>query len=168
MFLDNTACNLASLNLLKFYDDQSHSFDADAYEHAVDLWTIVLEISVLMAAFPSKEIAELSYRFRTLGLGYANLGAMLMRAGIPYDSEEARAVCRRDAQCDPDRPELSRPARCSPSNSARSPASTRTDRENMLRVIRNHPAARPTASLETRADYEKLSHHGPCRSMHED
>ena len=93
MFLDNTACNLASLNLMKFYDSRSRMFDVERYEHAVDLWTMVLEISVLMAAFPSREIAKLSYRFRTLGLGYANLGAMLMRAGIPYDSDEARTVC---------------------------------------------------------------------------
>ncbi|MEX2219666.1 MAG: LAGLIDADG family homing endonuclease [Phycisphaerales bacterium] len=93
MFLDNTACNLASLNVLKFYDSTKRTFDIAGYEHAIDLWTVVLEISVLMASFPSKEIAELSYRYRTLGLGYANLGAMLMQAGIPYDSEEARAVC---------------------------------------------------------------------------
>jgi ribonucleoside-diphosphate reductase alpha chain len=93
MFLDNTACNLASLNLMKFYDSQARNFDVDRYEHAVDLWTMVLEISVLMAAFPSREIAKLSYRYRTLGLGYANLGALLMRAGIPYDSDEARAMC---------------------------------------------------------------------------
>jgi ribonucleoside-diphosphate reductase alpha chain len=93
MFLDNTACNLASINLLKFYDSKSRAFDIERYEHAIDLWTVVLEISVLMAAFPSKEIAELSYQFRTLGLGYANLGAMLMQAGVPYDSEEGRAIC---------------------------------------------------------------------------
>ncbi len=93
MFLDNTACNLASLNVLKFYDPATRGFDVDRFEHGVDLWTTVLEISVLMAAFPSKEIAELSYRYRTLGLGYANLGAMLMQAGIPYDSDEGRAVC---------------------------------------------------------------------------
>ncbi len=93
MFLDNTACNLASLNVMKFYDSQSRAFDVDRYEHAIDLWTIVLEISVLMASFPSREVAELSYKYRTLGLGYANLGAMLMQAGIAYDSEEARAVC---------------------------------------------------------------------------
>ena len=93
MFLDNTACNLASINLLKFYDPKTREFDIERYEHAIDLWTVVLEISVLMAAFPSKEIAELSYKFRTLGLGYANLGAMLMQAGVPYDSEEGRALC---------------------------------------------------------------------------
>ncbi len=93
MFLDNTACNLASINLLKFYDSKARAFDIERYEHAIDLWTVVLEISVLMAAFPSKEIAELSYEFRTLGLGYANLGAMLMQAGVPYDSEEGRAIC---------------------------------------------------------------------------
>ncbi|MEO1009438.1 MAG: adenosylcobalamin-dependent ribonucleoside-diphosphate reductase [Planctomycetota bacterium] len=93
MFLDNTACNLASLNLMTFYDAPSRHFDVRAYEHATDLWTMVLEISVLMAAYPSREVAELSWTYRTLGLGYANLGAMLMQAGIPYDSEEARAIC---------------------------------------------------------------------------
>jgi ribonucleoside-diphosphate reductase alpha chain len=93
MFLDNTACNLASLNVLKFYDARRASSTSSATSTAIDLWTIVLEISVLMAAFPSKEIAELSYKYRTLGLGYANLGAMLMQAGIPYDSEEAAAIC---------------------------------------------------------------------------
>ncbi len=93
MFLDDTACNLASLNVLRFYDSTRRLFDAEAYEHAIDLWTTVLEISVLMAAYPSSRIAELSWKYRTLGLGYANLGAMLMQAGIPYDSDEARAVC---------------------------------------------------------------------------
>ncbi|MCH2132928.1 MAG: adenosylcobalamin-dependent ribonucleoside-diphosphate reductase [Phycisphaerales bacterium] len=93
MFLDDTACNLASINLMKFYDSSTRVFDVEGFEHAVDLWTIVLEISVLMAAFPSQSIAEKSYRYRTLGLGYANLGAMLMQAGIPYDSEDARAIC---------------------------------------------------------------------------
>ena len=93
MFLDDTACNLASINLLKFYDSSKRTFDVEGFEHAIDMWTIVLEISVLMAAFPSQSIAEKSYRYRTLGLGYANLGAMLMQAGIPYDSEESRALC---------------------------------------------------------------------------
>jgi ribonucleoside-diphosphate reductase alpha chain len=93
MFLDNTACNLASLNMLKFYDARRRVFDWAGYEHAVNIWTVVLEISVLMAQFPSQEIAELSYQFRTLGLGFANMGAMLMQAGIPYDSDRGRAVC---------------------------------------------------------------------------
>ncbi|MFN4242665.1 MAG: LAGLIDADG family homing endonuclease [Tepidisphaerales bacterium] len=93
MFLDDTACNLASLNVLTFYDAESRRFDLAAYRHAIRLWTIVLEISVLMASFPSEAIARLSYRFRTLGLGYANLGAMLMQAGIPYDSPRGRAIC---------------------------------------------------------------------------
>lgn len=93
MFLDDTACNLASLNLLKFYDSDTRMFDVDSFEHAIRLWTIVLEISVLMAAFPSEAIAFKSWRYRTLGLGYANLGAMLMQAGIPYDSDAGRAVC---------------------------------------------------------------------------
>jgi ribonucleoside-diphosphate reductase alpha chain len=93
MFLDDTACNLASLNVLTFYDNETRRFDTEAFRHAIRLWTIVLEISVLMASFPSEEIARLSYKFRTLGLGYANLGAMLMQAGIPYDSDKGRAIC---------------------------------------------------------------------------
>ncbi|HVT88785.1 MAG TPA: LAGLIDADG family homing endonuclease [Tepidisphaeraceae bacterium] len=93
MFLDDTACNLASLNVLTFFDSDSRHFDIEGYKHGIRLWTAVLEISVLMASFPSEEIATLSYKFRTLGLGYANLGAMLMQAGIPYNSEKALAIC---------------------------------------------------------------------------
>jgi ribonucleoside-diphosphate reductase alpha chain len=92
MFLDNTACNLASANLMKFYDANKNVFDVEGYEYNVRLWTVVLEVSVLMAQFPSKEVAQLSYEYRTLGLGYANLGTMLMVSGIPYDSEEARGI----------------------------------------------------------------------------
>ena len=92
MFLDDTACNLASLNLLQFREADGN-FDVESYEHCVRLWTVVLEVSVLMAQFPSKEIAELSYRYRTLGLGYANIGGLLMTSGIPYDSDEGRAIC---------------------------------------------------------------------------
>ncbi|MGP3696044.1 vitamin B12-dependent ribonucleotide reductase [Rhodobacter sp. NSM] len=91
MFLDDTACNLASMNLLTFYE--AGRFDADAYVHATRLWTVTLEISVLMAQFPSKEIAQLSYDFRTLGLGYANIGGLLMNMGLGYDSKEGRALC---------------------------------------------------------------------------
>ena len=92
MFLDNTACNLASLNLGNFYDDTTGVFDIESYRHALRIWTIVLEISVTMAQFPSKEIAQGSYDYRTLGLGYANLGSLLMRMGIPYDSDEGRSI----------------------------------------------------------------------------
>jgi ribonucleoside-diphosphate reductase alpha chain len=92
MFLDNTACNLASANLRKFFNESDNSFDVKGFEYTVRLWTTVLEISVLMAQFPSKEVAQLSYDYRTLGLGYANLGSMLMVSGIPYDSEEARGI----------------------------------------------------------------------------
>lgn len=92
MFLDDTACNLASANLLQFYDRDAKAFDVAAYEHLCRLWTIVLEISVTMAQFPSKEIAELSYEFRTLGLGYANIGGLLMTMGLGYDSDEGRAL----------------------------------------------------------------------------
>ncbi|MGI6246065.1 MAG: vitamin B12-dependent ribonucleotide reductase [Pseudochelatococcus sp.] len=93
LFLDNTACNLASINLLRFFDREREAFDRAGYVHACRLWTLVLEISVLMAQFPSREIAELSYRFRTLGLGYANIGGLLMTLGLPYDSEAGRALC---------------------------------------------------------------------------
>jgi ribonucleoside-diphosphate reductase alpha chain len=93
MFLDDTACNLASLNLLRFYNAGSGSFEVDAFRHATRLWTLVLEISVYMAQFPSVAVAQKSYDFRTLGLGYANLGSLLMVQGIPYDSPEGRAQC---------------------------------------------------------------------------
>ncbi|MBV9991525.1 MAG: vitamin B12-dependent ribonucleotide reductase [Alphaproteobacteria bacterium] len=107
MFLDDTACNLASLNLMQFRKDAgtvdgAHNssaigaavkeFDVAAFEHAVRLWTVVLEVSVLMAQFPSREIAQLSYDYRTLGLGFANIGGLLMAAGISYDSREGRAI----------------------------------------------------------------------------
>ncbi|HJN25572.1 MAG TPA: vitamin B12-dependent ribonucleotide reductase, partial [Rhodospirillales bacterium] len=96
MFLDDTACNLASLNLMAFLSENKGgeaAFDVEAFEHAVRLWTITLEISVLMAQFPSERIAQLSYEFRTLGLGFANIGGYLMAAGIPYDSESGRTIC---------------------------------------------------------------------------
>ncbi|WP_036766981.1 adenosylcobalamin-dependent ribonucleoside-diphosphate reductase [Parvularcula oceani] len=91
MFLDDTACNLASVNLLKFLREDG-SFDTESFRHACRLWTMVLEISVGMASYPSRAIAERSYAYRTLGLGFANLGGLLMSAGLPYDSEEGRAA----------------------------------------------------------------------------
>ncbi|MBX3367296.1 MAG: adenosylcobalamin-dependent ribonucleoside-diphosphate reductase [Phycisphaeraceae bacterium] len=138
MFLDNTACNLASLNVLKFYDPETRSFDIERFEHGIDLWTIVLEVSVLMAAFPSQEIAELSYKYRTLGLGYANLGAMLMQAGIPYDSDESRAICAMLSAVLTGRSyrqsaEMAELLGAFPGYDA--------DKENMLRVMRNHRLA---------------------------
>src|SRR3546814_17933648 len=92
MFLDDTACNLASLNLMCVRQADG-KFDVEGFRQAVRLWTVTLEISVLMAQFPSREIAELSYKFRTLGLGYANLGALLMSCGYSYDSDAGRALC---------------------------------------------------------------------------
>ena len=92
MFLDDTACNLASLNLMQFRHEDG-SFDIPAFEHACRFWTLTLEISVLMAQFPSKEIAQLSYEHRTLGLGFANIGGLLMAQGHSYDSDEGRAIC---------------------------------------------------------------------------
>ena len=96
MFLDDTACNLASLNLMAFRNKgagakDGEGFDIEGYRHAVRLWTVALEISVLMAQYPSAQIAELSYRYRTLGLGYANIGGLLMARGLSYDSDEGRA-----------------------------------------------------------------------------
>jgi ribonucleoside-diphosphate reductase alpha chain len=91
LFLDDTACNLASVNLLRFYATQTGRFDIESFRHACRIWTLVLEVSVHMAQFPSVSVAQRSYDYRTLGLGYANLGALLMVQGIPYDSAEGRA-----------------------------------------------------------------------------
>jgi len=93
MFLDDTACNLASINLLHYYDLDSHTFQIDDFRHSVRLWTTTLEISVLMAQFPSESIAQKSYEYRTLGLGYCNIGSLLMHMGTPYDDERAYAIC---------------------------------------------------------------------------
>jgi len=92
MFLDNTACNLASANLRRFFNEETGVFNVEGFQYICRLWTVVLEVSVLMAQFPSKEVAQRSYDYRTLGLGFANLGSMLMVSGIAYDSEEARAI----------------------------------------------------------------------------
>ncbi len=152
MFLDNTACNLASLNVLKFYDPETREFDYEKFEHGVDLWTMVLEISVLMAAFPSREIAELSYRYRTLGLGYANLGAMLMQAGIPYDSKEATAVCGCLTAI-----MTGRGYRMSALMAAEHGPfpGYAPERDNMLRVIRNHRRAAMGVGRDS-GEYEGL------------
>lgn len=156
MFLDNTACNLASINVLKFLKtdltaESGNTFDVEAYRHAIRLWTIVLEISVLMAQFPSKEIARLSYEFRTLGLGYANLGAMLMRMGIPYDSEMGRSIgATLTAILTGDSYAMS--AEMAEQLGA-FPGYER-NREHMLRVIRNH---RRAAYAAPDNEYEGLS-----------
>ncbi len=151
MFLDNTACNLASLNLLKFYDQEQHAFRIDDFRYAVRLWTIVLEISVLMAQFPSREIARLSYEFRTLGLGYANLGALMMVMGLPYDSPEARAVagaitCIMHMSAYATSAEMA-------GELGPFPGYQRNSR-HMLRVIRNHRRAAYNAAEE---EYEGLT-----------
>ena len=153
MFLDNTACNLASINLLKFYDTTHHRFALEDFEHAIRLWTIVLEISVLMAAFPSKEIAELSYRYRTLGLGHANVGAMLMQAGLPYDSEEGRAITATLTAILSGRA-YSTSAEMAAEHGAF--AAYEINREHMLRVIRNHRLAALGAARDD-DHYENLN-----------
>ncbi len=151
MFLDDTACNLASLNLLTFYDEATGRFDIEAFRHASRLWTIMLEISVLMAQFPSQNIARLSYEYRTLGLGYANLGTLLMVQGIPYDSPEGRAICGA----------LTATLHCTAYATSAElaqllgtfPAYER-NREHMLRVMRNHRRAAYNAPHD---EYEGLS-----------
>jgi len=150
MFLDDTACNLASLNLCAFLTPDG-GFDLAGYRHAIRLWTVVLEISVLMAQFPSERIAELSYEFRTLGLGYANLGSMLMRLGIPYDSETGTQWCAALTAI------LTGDAYAASAEMASElgpfPGYPR-NREAMLRVIRNHRRAAYGAPA---AEYEGLS-----------
>ncbi|HWT30436.1 MAG TPA: vitamin B12-dependent ribonucleotide reductase, partial [Propylenella sp.] len=138
MFLDDTACNLASLNLLTFRNEKAGTFDVESYEHAVRLWTVVLEISVMMAQFPSRQIAERSYEFRTLGLGYANIGGLLMTSGIGYDSDAGRAIAGALSAI---------MTGISYATSAEMAAKLgpfpgfEANREHMLRVMRNHTRA---------------------------
>ncbi|OFW55191.1 MAG: ribonucleoside-diphosphate reductase, adenosylcobalamin-dependent, partial [Actinobacteria bacterium RBG_16_70_17] len=152
MFLDNTACNLASLNLGSFFDDDSGTFNIETYQHAIRLWTMVLDVSVTMAHFPSREIAQGSYDYRTLGLGYANLGSLLMRSGIAYDSDEGRAIAAALTAL------LTGVAYATSAEMAsvlgpfpRFPE----NRTDMLRVIRNHRRAAYDSPQE---EYEGVSH----------
>ena len=150
LFLDNTACNLASLNLVKFYDDHNQVFDIGSYKHALRIWTIVLEISVEMAQFPSKEIAQGSYDYRTLGLGYANLGSLLMRKGIAYDSDLGRAIAGAltamlTGEAYKTSAEMASVVGPFPKYSE--------NKQNMLRVMRNHRKAAYDAG-----EYEGISH----------
>ncbi|MEQ1614802.1 MAG: vitamin B12-dependent ribonucleotide reductase, partial [Hyphomicrobiaceae bacterium] len=160
MFLDDTACNLASLNLMMFRGKDG-VFDTASYEHACRLWTVVLEISVLMAQFPSKQIAELSYRYRTLGLGFANIGGLLMASGIGYDSPEGRAICGAISAI------MTGVSYATSAEMAKElgPFPGYTDNAgDMLRVIRNHRRA----AYGEKTGYEKLSvapvplDHGSC------
>ncbi len=149
MFLDNTACNLASINLMKLFNADTREFDIEGFKHACRLWTIVLEISVLMAAYPSKEIARLSYEYRTLGLGYANIGTMLMVAGIPYDSDTGRAICGAVSAI------MTGESYATSAEMAREQGpfpGYHPNRKEMLRVIRNHRAA-----AYNNNQYEELS-----------
>ncbi len=151
MFLDDTACNLASLNLVKFYDQETSQFQTEEYSHAIRLWTVALEISVLMAQFPSEEIARRSYDYRTLGLGYANVGSLLMRMGIPYDDNRAFAICGAltsvlggvSYKTSAEMADVKGPFPRYEQN-----------KENMLRVMRNHKRA---AYNSTDDDYEGLT-----------
>ncbi len=152
MFLDDTACNLASLNLVQF-EKADGTFDLDAYRHAIRLWTIVLEISVTMAHFPSKEIAQGSYDYRTLGLGYANLGSLLMRAGIAYDSDEGRAIAGALTAV------LTGYAYATSAEMAEAVGQFpkfAENRDRMLRVMRNH---RKAAYGVDQSMYDGIGHH---------
>ncbi|MFH1374880.1 MAG: vitamin B12-dependent ribonucleotide reductase [bacterium] len=150
MFLDDTACNLASINLGGFLHDDG-TFDIEGYLHAIRLWTVVLEISVLMASYPSRMIAQKSYEFRTLGLGFANLGTLLMRQGIAYDSAEAHAWCGALTAL------LTGQAYVTSAEMAREHGpfpSFYHNRDHMLRVIRNH---RRAANNADKSEYEGLT-----------
>ncbi|MGA7732436.1 MAG: NUMOD3 domain-containing DNA-binding protein, partial [Chloroflexia bacterium] len=152
MFLDDTACNLASLNLMHFQTDDLNSvLDVPAYKHACRLWTLTLEISVAMAQYPSEEIAERSYLYRTLGLGYANLGALLMRLGIPYDSPRSFALCGAFTAI------MTGVAYATSAEIASELGAFKrydANRDPMLRVIRNHRRAAYNAAD---AEYESLT-----------
>ncbi len=137
MFLDDTACNLASLNLITFRREDG-SFDIESFEHAVKLWTIVLEIAVVMAQFPSREIALRSYRYRTLGLGFANLGGLLMSLGLSYDSAEGRALCGAISAL---MTGASYAASAEMAGECGAFPAFDDNRDAMLRVMRNHRAA---------------------------
>jgi ribonucleoside-diphosphate reductase alpha chain len=151
MFLDNTACNLASINLAHFFDVERQEFLVEEFKHATRLWTVVLEISVLMAQYPSKEIAQMSYEYRTLGLGYANIGSVLMTSGIPYESEDAYAF-------------TGAVTALMTGESYRTSAEMASflgpfpkyalNREDMLRVMRNH---RRAAFNADKNEYEKMT-----------
>ena len=136
MFLDDTACNLASMNLLTFFKDGA--FQTEDYMHASRLWTLTLEISVMMAQFPSKEIAQLSYEFRTLGLGYANIGGLLMNMGFGYDSDEGRALA---AALTAIMTGVSYTTSAEIAAELGAFAGYERNKEHMLRVIRNHRRA---------------------------
>ena len=138
MFLDNTACNLASINLRKFFDESNNTLDVEGLEYISRLWTVVLEISVLMAQFPSKEVAQLSYDYRTLGLGFANLGTVLMLSGIPYDSEQARGIAGSVTAI---MTGITYKTSAEMSSFLGPFAKYEENKEDMLRVMRNHRAA---------------------------
>ncbi|MCX2739547.1 vitamin B12-dependent ribonucleotide reductase [Pontibacter anaerobius] len=135
MFLGNTACNLASLNLMRFFDAEKQEFDVAAFEHACRLWTVVLEISVLMAQFPSEIVAQRSYDYRTIGLGYANLGALLMVQGLPYDSDAARTMAAGITSL---MTGIAYKTSAEMAAALGAFAKYEDNRESMLRVIRNH------------------------------
>ena len=148
MFLDDTACNLASLNLTKFIGED-RAFDVDAFEHACRLWTLTLEISVAMAQFPSAKIARLSHDYRTLGLGFANLGGLLMSSGVAYDSPEGRAAAGAISAL------MTGAAYAASAEMARELGPFKAYRDNeeaMLRVMRNHKRA-----ITGDTDYEGLT-----------
>ena len=152
VYLDNTACNLASINLMKFLNSDEGTFDTESFQHAIRLWTLMLEISVTMAQFPSREVAQRSFDYRPLGLGYANLGALLMHLGVPYDSAKGRSIAGALTAI------LTGYAYATSAEMAASvgpfPAYA-ANREAMLRVIRNH---RRAAYGADQSDFESISH----------
>jgi ribonucleoside-diphosphate reductase alpha chain len=153
MFLDETACNLASINLDKFYDAKNRYFDVEKYKHTIRLWTIVLEISVLMAQLPSDTMAERTFLYRTLGLGYANLGTVLMKAGVPYDSPTAMNITASLTAI------MTGESYSASSEMAKVLGSFEryeANKEHMLKVIRNHKRAAYNVSDSLRVKNESL------------
>jgi len=153
MFLDETACNLASINLDKFYDAKNRYFDVEKYKHTIRLWTIVLEISVLMAQLPSDTMAERTFLYRTLGLGYANLGTVLMKAGVPYDSPTAMNITASLTAI------MTGESYSASSEMAKVLGSFEryeANKEHMLKVIRNHRRAAYNVSEPLRVKNETL------------
>lgn len=151
MFLDDTACNLASINLIRFHSEDKSRFEVENYRHACRLWTLTLEISVSMAQFPNERIARKSHEYRTLGLGYANLGALLMVLGIPYDSEKGRAIAGAISAL------TTGAAYTMSAEMARELGpfqEYKKNKKHMLRVLRNHRRAIQNAEIH---EYEGLT-----------
>lgn len=151
MFLDETACNLYQINLGKFYDERTGKFDEQAFIHCVRICTIILEVSVLMSQLPSRTMAIGTFKYRTLGLGYANLGSLLMKMGLPYEGEEGYAMTAVITAI------MTGEAYATSAEMAKVKGPFeryKANSQQMLKVIRNHRRAAYNAS---KSEYENLT-----------